>query len=264
VAEIARALRDLRAVLYRANGRCRERTLDLWDALAHLQRAVRLGQSATDPVRLPGAYRYRYTWTGFRAWVEEGKLMYACTRVPCQATIEERASDGACHPIVGLLPHLLDGCVQGDAFSLPSAARRIRYDADGRVTGIAVPMPRDLRRRWGRWEHGRDEAECSREIGAKRAILDEEEAERRQQRQRQRAARLVLRLAPNAEVRYEDARSVGACDAGIRGWAATHGITDLSATVPLSLVARNEPVWGLRLARHIWLTRRAQSSTAPA
>jgi|SRR6185437_14216761 len=135
------------------------------------------------------------------------------------------------------------------------------YDSAAALVGVAIAMPSDLSNRWGRWEHGATVAEAQAEIERKRAILrtEAEEAAARklselaaakQQARIDRAARLLARIGIRTEVGYDDARACGACDAGLRTFAAKLGLP-IDTRLPLAEVAKIEPGWALKLARRI-------------
>lgn len=125
------------------------------------------------------------------------------------------------------------------------------YDAAGELVGVAVPMPDELKERFGRYDHGRTVAEAEAEIKRKRAVLAAEREAKRLSERAERAARLLARIGANVMIGYDDARAIGACDAGIRAFGARIGVTDMSKKIPLAEISKLEPVYAARLARHV-------------
>jgi hypothetical protein len=116
---------------------------------------------------------------------------------------------------------LLDGEILG----LWEARMVVRYDVQLRRTGVAVVMPIDLVGRFGKWEHGKTYADCQREIRAKRAIVEAEEAKARESKREARRVHLVTVMCPRLPVTYQHARAAGLCDAGIRAYCIRHGLS---------------------------------------
>ena len=90
--------------------------------------------------------------------------------------------------------------------------------------GVSVQFPRTDGVEGAYWEHGADIAACRAEYAHKLDVNKISAEQARLNAKQARAARLVLRFCPNLPVRYADARAVGHCDAGIRGWCQRHGI----------------------------------------
>lgn len=128
----------------------------------------------------------------------------------------------------------LGSLVDGDAYAIMADGYATRYDTKGQRTGVAVRIGND-----GLWEHGDTLAGCRRESERKEAIRALE-AKRgkltQEQKQRvQRAKRWILRLCPNLPVTRADARRIGYCKAGIRGFKKRYGIGDNSTIQALLL-----------------------------
>lgn len=113
--------------------------------------------------------------------------------------------------------------------------------------------------KYGAWEHAGSAKAAKAETQRKRTIIDADAVRRRQSeiaaayaartaRRADRAAKLLARLSTKEVVTFADARSIGACEAGIRAFAERIG-KPLDAAVSLAEIAAISPVWAIRLAR---------------
>jgi hypothetical protein len=114
----------------------------------------------------------------------------------------------------------------------------IRYNADLRPCGRAIPMPADLRDEYGPYEHGITLADCRREIAHKRKAVAQRKLEAALAKRQERFARLFARVATNAHATVDDARAAGYCTAGIQAWCTERGV-DPTGAVPLATLAHD-------------------------
>jgi hypothetical protein len=115
--------------------------------------------------------------------------------------------------------------LDGEILAVDRGTRVDRYNSSFRRTGVAIAMPTDLQGRFGKWEHGATVAACKAEIAAKRAVVERENAEKRQTHRQARRLHLVTVMCPNIRVTYQHARAAGLCDQGIRQYCAAHGLS---------------------------------------
>lgn len=257
--EAARALRvDLTSLLMRANGRSRERTVSASDALEVARDALSsltrraLGNGGTVSC---SSYGYRWTTTRVEAHVDGSDVVIAADR------------SGSGGSSIRVLASVVKACSFAPALDGEIAVQvsgiwyRIR---GGDVVGVAVPMPSDLRSRFGAWEHGIDAAACEGEIALKREVVVHEARRARQDRRDERATRLLARIS-HAPVGYAEARALGFCHAGISAWAERRGINLAlleTLSVPCAWLAADSDASAQRLAREtarkIWMASRVR------
>ncbi len=256
VKQVAGLAADITAALAAVQGRCRERTLTVQDVIRTARIADSNGAARDDGGKVTASsYGYRWTTTTVYATRQpDGTVRVAVSRDGKR----EITAPARWWRDVTTDSTILQG---GGAFGVRRADGGWDvYDADSRRVGVAVPMPTDLRSRFGWWEHGTDAAACGREIDHKRAIVAAEAAktaaDAKAARRTARMATLLCRIGNNTPVTYADARACGMCDAGIRVFAAKLGIADMTGAVPLTDVARLEPTYAVKLARLV-LGRRA-------
>jgi hypothetical protein len=235
-----------------ANGRCKERTIDTFAVIDCGRSANAEGYGSVDGGKVT-ASSYKYRWTTTEA---------TASRNPDGTITATVFRDGRRSQVTAPAKWWKDVTTSSSTLRLPGAVFGIRdgdgwkvYNADCELIGVAVPMPADLKAEYGSWEHGSDRQTCEAEIEHKRRTLAEkrEQAERsaREKAKAERRANLLMRVAKKLTVTYQDARACGMCDAGIRSFAARIGVTDVEQAVPLAEVARLEPAYALKLARHI-------------
>jgi hypothetical protein len=131
------------------------------------------------------------------------------------------------------------------------------YDAEGKKTGIAISMPKELKQRFGSYEHGVNYKAALQEVSRKRAIVEEEKKQAATTKREERKARLFAKLA-KVGVMYEDIRAIGACDPGIQSWCRARNIP-ASSVVPLTTLA-HDPVaypYALKVAQKMLRELRA-------
>lgn len=246
----------IRTALRDAQGRCSARTMDAQDVISVARCAARDGRGSDNGGTVTcGSYGYSWTTTECVA-----------VRQP-DGTIQVTVRRSFTRTIVAPARHWQDTTVGRDVLKGGGAVGIRRkhgwdvYDASGDLVGVAIPQASDLQNRWGKWEHGATVADAQAEIERKQQILraEAEETERRklaaeQEAKRQarieRAARLLSRIGTNLTVGYDDARAVGACEAGLRAFGERVGLTR-DARLPLAEVAKLEPTWAVKLARRL-------------
>jgi hypothetical protein len=118
-----------------------------------------------------------------------------------------------------------------------------RYNAQGEKTGIAVLIR--LVNGQEVWEHGKTFADIKRERDTKNAILRAAELKKAHSLEMERAKRLVLRCVKNAEARFEDARAVGYCQAGIESFCNRHGY-DVKSKLTLAQLRQHNETYALQ------------------
>lgn len=150
---------------------------------------------------------------------------------------------------------------------------------DYRQTGVAVAfsVPTDLIPFWPvkavkvldrenhYWEHGATVSQCREEYARKLQAAEENRIKSRVQSDPHskkviaRAVRMILANADALGIRvgYDDLRQVGACHAGIMGYAGSIGLdtSDLTQTVPLSQLYRYSDHWGRAVASRMVTSR---------
>jgi hypothetical protein len=142
------------------------------------------------------------------------------------------------------------------------------YSFDGKVKeGVAIPMPRDLQSRFGKYEHGKTREICRQEIAKKRQIIANEirqkknrEIAEKEARRNEKRAKLFVRIA-NVAVSYKDIRAAGACDMGIKGWCASNNV-NIDSLVPLSQLAKNAQAYPYALMAAKNILRNLRQVTA--
>jgi hypothetical protein len=159
---------------------------------------------------------------------------------------------------IGLL-----GCIHGDAYStLIKPGVRRRFDRDGKTTGLAVRCDCNGTKYW---EHAATVEQCHAEA-ARKVELDtlRRRAVRETQRE-QRRLRLLSRISARILVTRDDARSIGACNAGIDAWCARAGITAEQTALPAREVIRLAMSTGERqaVAAALMATRRTLQAISP-
>lgn len=248
-AQVARAalpaVTDCAVALDGVQRRARERLLDSDLVLGLAVRAAITGElrSAAADHTVASSYGYRVSYT-CAAGHPEGDVVRVCVgRVAGAMADREVTID------VGLASRLRPcATLSGDAVAVAVEGAHgehcVRFDADGRKTGVAVPMPKDLRR-YGIWEHGATIAECKRELAAKRRAIRAEDRERAVMRRNAaerakdaRRARLLARLSTTLTATFADARAAGYCTAGIESWCRARGL-DPSGSVSLAALAHD-------------------------
>jgi len=133
--------------------------------------------------------------------------------------------------MAGLVCGGSDAILDGEAVAAGVTGRLLtRYNYAWKKTGVALRMPRDLRARFGAWEHGKTEATCRAEIATKRAVVSAEMEHERvaaenaeRARHRERLGRHV-RLVAGLRVGFTHARAAGMCEAGIRAFCVQNGL----------------------------------------
>lgn len=242
-----------------SQGRCTQRTLGV-DGLLSVARS-----STRHPLRVAhddggkvscGSYGYRWTTTVCTATADDASGLVS---VRVSRTKTRRVTlDSRLISILSYAPAFYgEICVQSQS------KHWIRVDRDGRVSGVAVDMPEDLRGQFGRYEHGATLAACEEEIERKRAVLRTQAAQRRATARDSRAARLLARIS-TATARYDDARALGYCEAGILAWARSRGIDESTLrALPVELrTLYADPdsrarELAVRVAERVWATRHA-------
>lgn len=248
--EQVRALADLRAEVEAALERCQARATvrtltadEAFAAIVHNQ-PIDGGQVTARSY----SYRYQTTVAGRVSVAEPGFVGWSVSRDawhPGTAPVVGGYPTGiipmlALHGAIVSGPALLDGdlCALRPRYA-GAGDYWIRYAADGRRTGVCVPMPAPLQTRYGRWEHGRKLAECRAEIAAKRRIVAAHPTlVAASYQRRMRAAQLLARLSRRLTASFDDARAAGYCRAGITAWAERRGLS-LDTRVPLARLTRD-------------------------
>lgn len=247
----------IRAAVEDSQIRVRERTVGGQDVILSARAAATNGIDHRDGGRVTASnYGYRWSTSTIRS-----------TRV-ADGTVEVEISRSTTESVDAPARHWQDVTLDSTVLRGGGefAIRRLHgwdcYNAAGELVGVAVPMPRELKNRFGGLDHGRTVVEAQAEIERKRSILAAEleakakveaaqaEAKRLEQRA-ERAARLLVRIGANVMVGYDDARAIGACDVGIRAFGAKVGVTDTAAKIPLAEIAKIEPGYAVRLARRV-------------
>jgi hypothetical protein len=131
-----------------------------------------------------------------------------------------------------------------------------RFDAQGKLTGYAKKMKHPENGK-PYWEHGRDLKEIAAEFEHKKQLAaDKIERERirkiklEKEKKIERAKRLIMRIVNRADVTFSDARAVGYCAAGIKGFCDRNGIDfNENAKVKFAFLKRHPET--LRLRDHI-------------
>lgn len=253
----------IEAAVEQSQVRVRERIVDAIDVI----RSARAADTSGGDFRNGGtvtAQSYKYQWS--TTTIGSSRQSDGTVRVTINRTVRRELRYSArWWRDVTVAADVLRG---GGEFAIRRAHGWDCYDAAGELVGVAVPMPADLKSRFGERDHGKTVAEANAEIERKRSILAVEleakriadaataEAKRLEQRA-DRAARLLARLGVQTLVGYDDARAAGACDAGIRAFGAKLGVMDTAAKIPLAEIAKIEPGYAVRLARRVIQQRHA-------
>ena len=237
---------QIRKALDTANGRCRERLMSVQQIVNLAYRADANGSTTADGGTVT-ANSYGYSWSTTSA---------SATR-QTDGTIRVRISRNGCSDTVTApAKHWLSITCGSDVLAgggVVAIRRAHGYDclnAAGNVVGVAIATPNDVASRWSSWEHGTTIEVAKAEIVRKQGIIAAERAEKARTERQERAARLLARIGVKTEVSYEDARAVGACEAGLRAFAERNHLP-LDAKLSLTQIAAIEPTWALKLARRI-------------
>lgn len=161
------------------------------------------------------------------------------------------------HPVSTLAT---DGLIPGTVVAgTLTDGSRVLYAPTGARKAVAIPMPAELIKRYGAWEHGATIEACHAEIARKRVIARDAAKHARASRRDDRAARLLSR-SRNLTATFADARAVGYCATGITGWAESRGLP-LDAQVPLRRLARDKDdraqKLALGIAARVWSEHRS-------
>ena len=252
---IAAMVRGIQYAICHAEKGCDARCIYLRAAMAELSRCVEFRDSRfITGGGVAKSYDYAYSTSCCEVQYDSGYIRIRIWRDHSRRgimrqtilSIPRRVLDGV--GFSGLLP--------GEACTITAGGVTRRYAMDGSFAGVLVPMPEDLRREYGQWEHGRTVAECRAEIEIKRAAKAARAREIAQtERERMRATRrasLIAKLCHGAMVTAADVRRVGACQAGISAWCAARGI-DPRGTLSLPALAadRTAARYALMIARGI-------------
>jgi len=125
------------------------------------------------------------------------------------------------------------------------------FDAKWQQIGVAIPMPKDLQKEFGKFEHGKTRAICRQEIARKRAIVADRAKQEKETRRQNRIISLLTRIS-QAPINYDMVRNTGACDFGIRNWCNANNVP-IDATVPLSMLGKDPQSrpYAIRVARNL-------------
>lgn len=148
---------------------------------------------------------------------------------------------------------MMSACeLPGALFGVRVSHRHVRlYDSKGKHLTDAWLLPHhNPRCEHPYWEH----ADTLREARAeRRRKIEIAEAAAREKRITERNARLAARVAKistKITAEYDDARALGYCAPGIEAWARSRGI-DITAAVPLAILARDSDARAQKLALHL-------------
>ena len=255
--------------LVSTQSRCQARTIDAQTVIVTARDAAAAGRATRDGGKVTCG-SYGYAWTTTTASGE--RQADGAIRVTVCRTGSVSISAPAKHwESISAASDVLAG---GGIFAIRRAHGWDCYSATSLV-GVAIPVTdAAVKSRWGQWEHGKTVAEAQAEIVRKQAILAAEkietdrrnaeanlrqiaaEAEAAKQQRIDRAARLLARIGTKTTVGYDDARAVGACDAGLKAFAERIGLP-LDSRLTLADVCKLEPTWAVKLARRIVVSQKA-------
>jgi hypothetical protein len=121
--------------------------------------------------------------------------------------------------------------------------------------GVAVQFPR-VDGSGTYWEHGASVNECRREREYKQVIHEGRADGRELSARINRMARLIARLCGKLQLSYEDARAVGYCEAGNRGWCKQHGINPVKGTTLAQVRGLNGPLGQVIMYKAVEVAKR--------
>jgi hypothetical protein len=278
--QAAQLYREISGALDSVQGRCTQRTIGLDEVICAARDAIADGLGDRDGGGVAKSYGY------------PAGSSYAAARRQADGSILLRigrtVNGGNAVDVSAPAKHFADITVDsavlkgGGNFGVRKPHGWDCYYSTGRLCSVAIPAPKDIAAAFGcKWEHGATLAAARAELTRKaeiltyRAIADElaretselqsqvqwlangtaeRRAEAARQARNERRAQLLARLGNNALVGYHDLRELGACDAGIRAFAARNGIPE-GGKAPLPLIAKTEPAWALKIARKILSAR---------
>ena len=251
------AVDQIHTAVDQAQTRARERCVSSQEVILAARQADIGGRHSIDGGRVTcSSYGYRWSTTTVYCQREAGGLV--------SARIDRTAERSVSLPARTWQDITLDGAVLrgGGRVGIRRQHGWDCYEATGALVGVAIPVTdAAVAARWSKWEHGRTVAEAQAEIVRKRGILRAEaekaaadkaaaEFAAKNAARIDRAARLLARIGVNAMVSYDDARAIGACDAGLRAFASRNGLA-VDAKLPLSEVAKLEPAYAVKIARRL-------------
>ena len=240
-----------------ANGKCRERTMTVRECLNTIIAAASYNCSDHDNGGTISCNSYKYSWTTTycSAVVNGDKVSISIGRgSPGQRSFEPEGFVVSRWLLAGLSSV---ACLPTDAIGVKRSRVVNLYNEEGKKTGVAINMPKELEQRFGSYEHGLNYSAARGEIERKRAIVEEEKKQAATTKREERKARLFAKLA-KVGVMYEDIRAIGACDPGIQSWCRARNIP-ASSVVPLTTLA-HDPVaypYALKVAQKMLRELRA-------
>lgn len=238
------------SALETAQSRCSARTMSAQDVILAARDAAENGIASRDGGTVTcGSYGYAWsTTTASASRQADGTVKVSISRsasVDVTAPAKHWTSVSAARDVLA----------GGGTFAIRRPHGWDCYDTSANLVGVAIPVSdQAVVDRWSKWEHGQTVAAAQAEIDRKQAILAAELVEAKRTARLERAARLLARLGTKIEVGYDDARAVGACEAGIRAFAERNHLA-LDSRLPLAQIAAIEPTWAVKLARRILLAQ---------
>lgn len=260
----ADALTDLIVTaLERTEGRCKQRCLTAQQIIQCARAAAKSGSDSTDAGGVANSYGYRFgSTTATAARQSDSSILVRISRSFNGGPATEVRAPARHWQDITLDSTVLKG---GGNYAVRRPHRWDCYSGP-RFRGVAIPISDPAAKsRWGLWEHGATIEAAQAELTRKLDILAQEretarlagikaEEEAKRQAKIDRAAKLLARIGSNTLVAYQDARDLGACEAGLRAFAERNNLP-LDAKIPLTQIALTEPTWAIKLARRIVAAR---------
>lgn len=239
---------QIETALDRVQSRCKQRLLSVGEVLAVSRKAIVDGKSSDDGGGVANSYGYSYQTTQVSASREQdGTITVVISRSITKTLVA---------PAKWWDSIRVDGLLTGESFAIKRRRNgkgkwcRQHYDADAQPTCWSVDMPKGIRSRFGRREHGASVEEAFAEIARKEEtarVENEAQALEKTRETRLNRAATFLAWVSRVDVTADVARSAGACRVGIQAWADAHASGRDS--VPLRLIVRTEPRWAKKIAR---------------
>lgn len=183
---------------------------------AGIDRNSRGGWEERDYDAYSKSYGHPAVWKNAGVKVEDGMIRVYTYR----STL---AFEMPCPLVKDMQKYTTDGMISGAVYGKKSARGTYKlYDAKGKVVTLAKKMPYPYGESGAHWEHGDTVEKIQREYELKVFLHIEGKKKEAVSKKIARGTALAKRLVNNLVVTYQDARSVGYCEAGVNSFIQAH------------------------------------------
>ena len=242
-------IQDIENALVKANGKCTARLISTQDVIVTARKAIKNIRSEVNGGSVSHSYKYPAGSTHAMAVrTTNGQIEVHIGRTYNGGGATTIIAPAKFWQMITVDRHVLQG---GGIVGIKKDDNQFDcYNKDGIKVSIAVRIFDEeiIKTLGSKWEHGETLEWANSEIARKKQIIESKKLEEKQNKKLERAAKLFAKIGNNCTVCYNDAKSVGACDLGIRNFADKLNLP-IDSKISLSEIYKIEPIWAIRLAK---------------